>query len=371
VLLADGSKRPIAALTVGDRVWSADPNTGHTSAQPVQAVQVDHDTDLLDLTITNPFDVTSTIHTTAKHPFYSPLRALPQTTGDAVTELANTTTPTPVDTQGWVNAADLHPGDQLATPFPDGTAHVASHTQVPGTADMWDLTIATTHTFYITTPTAAVLVHNCPFTPGAPGQQFSMGDVPKSGAVYHIRDAQGTSKYVGQSIKPPARIRTHIRDGKFDPDAGDTIDFPHLTNDRDALNGLEYREMRNAGTRRPSRVADNPGYNGVGLNKYRVYDPDKNPEAAARYEAAADRHLASQQNPVSRPSSPTEQRLNQQAQAESRTEQQRSAARDSAHTSGQSAHGGEHQGASSKSGSHSEKKPKKQSTNKKQRKGQK
>lgn len=60
VLLADGSKRPIAALQVGDRVWSTDPDTGRSSGQVVQAVQavlVDHDTDLLDLTITNPADV--------------------------------------------------------------------------------------------------------------------------------------------------------------------------------------------------------------------------------------------------------------------------------------------------------------------------
>ncbi|WP_263987894.1 polymorphic toxin-type HINT domain-containing protein, partial [Mycolicibacterium fluoranthenivorans] len=168
VLLADGSKRPIAALQVGDRVWSTDPDTGRTSGQTVAAVLVNHDTDLLDLTLTNPADVTSVVHTTAKHPFYSPVRAQAQTTGSTITGLANTTTQAPADTAGWVDATDLRPGDQLATPFYDSVVHVAGHTQVAGTADMWDLTIETTHTFYIATPTANVLVHNCPTPPATP-----------------------------------------------------------------------------------------------------------------------------------------------------------------------------------------------------------
>ncbi|MGV0807909.1 GIY-YIG nuclease family protein [Mycolicibacterium setense] len=214
-----------------------------------------------------------------------------------------------------------------------------------------------------------------PKAPNAP-PAAKAAEIPEGGVVYRIDRADGTPKYVGQTINPPKRIRTHIRSGKFDPDSGDTIHFPHQTNDRDALNGLEQREMDRAGTRRPSVAADNPGYNGVGLNKSRVYDPRKRPEAAARYEAAADRHIAGQQNPVSRPSSPAEQRLNEQAQVQSHTEQQRSAARDSAKDSGQSARGGEH-GGSSKSESRAQKKPKqkkpkkKQSSSHKRRKGQK
>ncbi len=216
-------------------------------------------------------------------------------------------------------------------------------------------------------PPAAVKAPEPPATV-SPGRPFSIDDVPQGGVVYRIDRADGTPKYVGQSIKPRARIRTHIRKGKFDPDAGDTIHFPYRTSDRDALNGLEQREMDRVGTRRPSAAAPNRRFNGIGLNKSRVYDPKKNPEAAARYEAAADRHIAGQQNPVRRPSSPAEQRLNQQAQAEARAEQQRSAARDSAQSGEQSSRGGEN-GGSSKSGSRSEKK--KQSTSKKNRKGQK
>lgn len=167
VLLANGTKRPIAELKAGDRVWSTDPETGRTSGQPVQAVLIDHDTDLLDLTITNPADVASVVHTTAKHPFYSTART--QTSSSAVSELAATTSKVQRSGAEWVDAKDLRPGDQLATPFSDSVAHVAASTPVSGTADMWDLTVENTHTFYIATLTAAVLVHNCPMA--APGSR--------------------------------------------------------------------------------------------------------------------------------------------------------------------------------------------------------
>ena len=160
VLLANGNKRPIAELKAGERVWSFDPETGHTSGQLVQAVLVNHDTELIDLTITSPADVTSVIHTTANHPFYSTDRA--QASSSEVVGLAATTGTAERPSAEWIDAKDLHPGDRLATPFRDSVAHVAGSTPVFGTADMWDLTVENTHTFYIATLTAAVLVHNCP-----------------------------------------------------------------------------------------------------------------------------------------------------------------------------------------------------------------
>lgn len=160
VLMTDGTKRPIAELKAGDRVWSVDPETGHPSGELVEAVLVDHDTDLLDLTITNPADVTSVVHTTAKHPFHSTARA--QTASSEVSELAATTGGALRPGAEWVDAKDLRPSDRLTTPFRDSVAHVAGSTPVFGTADMWDLAVANTHAFFVATVTAAVLVHNCP-----------------------------------------------------------------------------------------------------------------------------------------------------------------------------------------------------------------
>ncbi|WP_165606045.1 polymorphic toxin-type HINT domain-containing protein [Mycolicibacterium mucogenicum] len=155
--MADGSKRPIAELKAGDRVWSVAPETGHRSSELVEAVLVDHDTDLLDLTITNPADVSSVVHTTAKHPFYSTGRAPSEVSG-----LAATTGAPSRPAAEWVDAKDLRSGDRLTTPFHDSVAHVAGSTPVFGSADMWDLTVANTHAFFVATLTAAVLVHNCP-----------------------------------------------------------------------------------------------------------------------------------------------------------------------------------------------------------------
>lgn len=160
VLMADGSKRPIAELKAGDRVWSVDPETGHRSSELVEAVLVDHDTDLLDLTITNPADVASVVHTTAKHPFYSTGRA--QSASSEISGLAATTGAPSRPAAEWVDAKDLRSGDRLTTPFHDSVAHVAGSTPVFGAADMWDLTVANTHAFFVATLTAAVLVHNCP-----------------------------------------------------------------------------------------------------------------------------------------------------------------------------------------------------------------
>ena len=74
VLLADGTSRPIAQISVGDLVWSTDVTTGQSAPQTVQAVLVNRDTDLLDLTITNTAREFSVINTTSGHPFYSPSR---------------------------------------------------------------------------------------------------------------------------------------------------------------------------------------------------------------------------------------------------------------------------------------------------------
>ncbi|PEG58792.1 hypothetical protein CQY21_20805 [Mycolicibacterium boenickei] len=156
VLLADGTSRPIAEVSIGDLVWSTDPATGRSGPQTVQAVLVNHDTDLLDLTITNTAGESALVHTTERHPFYSPSRAQ-----NPVRGLSAVTTPSQANGPGWTDAADLRSGDGLYTPNGDA-AEVKSVTPVDGDAHMWDLTIENTHTFYVTTTAAPVLVHNCP-----------------------------------------------------------------------------------------------------------------------------------------------------------------------------------------------------------------
>jgi hypothetical protein len=88
-------------------------------------VWLDRDTDLMDVTV-SVHGVTSTIHATQHHLFWDVTR------------------------HAWTEADRLLAGDQLTTG--DGTiATVASTVVVAGFGDMWDLTVANTHDFYVTT----------------------------------------------------------------------------------------------------------------------------------------------------------------------------------------------------------------------------
>jgi hypothetical protein len=98
---------------------------------------VDRDDDLMDVTVTSG-GTASVVHTTAHHPFWDATR------------------------HAWVEADRLTPGDQLRS-VDGSTVTFTSEVIVPGTADMWDLTITSDHDFYIHPVDATtVLVHNCP-----------------------------------------------------------------------------------------------------------------------------------------------------------------------------------------------------------------
>jgi RHS repeat-associated protein len=152
VLMADGSSKPIADVNVGDKVLSKDPMSGKTTAEPVQLLHINHDSDLVDVTVSvgagssasghdrgdgtvrGPTQVT--LHTTVHHPFWD------------------------VSAGAWVDAADLKTGDRLLSA--DGaTVIVAAVAIHAGTALMRDLTVADIHTYYVLVSAAPVLVHNC------------------------------------------------------------------------------------------------------------------------------------------------------------------------------------------------------------------
>jgi hypothetical protein len=336
VLLADGTKRPIAELKAGDRVWSTDPETGRTSGQLVQAVLVDHDTDLLDLTITNPADVASVVHTTAKHPFYRTAGA--KTSSSEVAELAATTGTTTRSGATWVDAKDLRSGDRLATPFRDSVAHVAASTPVPGMADMWDLTVENTHTFYVATLTAAVLVHNCPMPGAAPH-----GPEEPKGGVYVIRDASGTVRYSGKASDLERRLYEQAGPkGKLQP--GDSIQ--QYRSDSPAVrSGVEQRFIDRHGTLYNERT--NPD----GRNLIRGV-AESNPRAGEYRDAANDYLSRMHKEPeITQLPERVQQRLNQQERSRAAADQQRSEATNSAHAANESHRGS--QGGSSAS-SHQE-----------------
>ncbi len=135
VLRPNGSKTAIAKLKAGDKVRTYDPKTGKSHARMVAAVWVNHDTDLLDLKI-HAGGHTSTLHTTASHPFYSLTR------------------------KTWVRADELSTSDRLVSAAGRATTLVGL-AATPGTENRYDLTVDVDHDYYVSVGNAGAPVHNC------------------------------------------------------------------------------------------------------------------------------------------------------------------------------------------------------------------
>jgi Pretoxin HINT domain len=176
VVLADGTTKPLDKVTIGDKVKATDPSTGKTTPETVTTVWVNHDSDLMDLTVVSNGKLT-TIHTTQDHLFWDDTR------------------------RQWVEVRDLAQGDRLKTDD-QTTVTVDTQTKVPTSADMWDLTVATTHDFYVvTTPLTAVLVHNdsCPNPNGRNGGLAHQAKVAQLQAEVEER---------GSTVRAEFKIRT-------------------------------------------------------------------------------------------------------------------------------------------------------------------
>ena len=136
VLLANGKTKPIGHIRPGDKVEVADPKSGkHQGTHTVQHVWINHDNDLLDLTIRTKQGHTANFHTTANHPFWDDT------------------------THTWVSAGKLHQGDALNT-VTNGHAYVVTAQHTPGSARRWNLTVQQLHTYYVVAGGVPILVHN-------------------------------------------------------------------------------------------------------------------------------------------------------------------------------------------------------------------
>ncbi|MCZ0986318.1 polymorphic toxin-type HINT domain-containing protein [Streptomyces diastatochromogenes] len=171
VLMAHGKTKPIGKIKVGDRVEAADPHTGrHRGARRVLDRFVNHDKDLIDLTVQTAPGHSQTIHTTSRHPFWDD------------------------SDHTWVPAGRLKTHHVLNTAA-NGHVRILTVRVHPGTADMFNLTVQQLHTFYVVAGTTAVLVHNtCPLNdPSSVAAQIAMKARMENGiaagrnvAVYRI-----------------------------------------------------------------------------------------------------------------------------------------------------------------------------------------
>ncbi|MGW4236994.1 TreTu family toxin [Streptomyces sp. NPDC004749] len=140
VLLADGSRKKIADVKVGDKVLATDPRTGKTAAKTVTAEIIGKGLkNLVRVTIDldgKKGDKTASVTATDQHPFWVP------------------------ELNEWIDATDLHAGQWLRTSA--GTrVQITALNRWTQSATVHNLTVTDIPTYYVLAGATPVLVHNC------------------------------------------------------------------------------------------------------------------------------------------------------------------------------------------------------------------
>jgi RHS repeat-associated protein len=138
---------PIASLKVGQDVTAWNPQTGKTQTEPIQAVHIHTDANLLDVTLAPVSSSQAAISTTKQQDAATKARG---SQSPPSTETLHTTTEHPFLTtdRGWVDAQDLVPGEHVQQL--DGSVGVVVNLQVvSGTAVRYNLTIQDVHTYAV------------------------------------------------------------------------------------------------------------------------------------------------------------------------------------------------------------------------------
>lgn len=136
IRMGDGSTRPISEVRVGDKVRATDPTTGRDGAYEVtDVIAGTGQKHLVEITFTAEGGSPARINATEGHPFWAP------------------------ELHRWVDAGKLAPGDRVedSQHQPVTVRAVRSWTQQQ---TVYNLTVDTLHTFYVTAGGTDLLVHN-------------------------------------------------------------------------------------------------------------------------------------------------------------------------------------------------------------------
>ncbi|MFD3571567.1 polymorphic toxin-type HINT domain-containing protein [Streptomyces sp. NPDC058667] len=145
VLMADGTKRPIELVRIGDWVQAADPTAGTTSPRRVlDTIYTPDDRNFTGITLRGTAK-TEALTATDNHPFWSPKE------------------------QSWVEAGQLAAGDTLKSA--DGSAaEISGIRRWSELQAAYNLTVENLHTYFVMAGSVPVLVHNtataCPILSG-------------------------------------------------------------------------------------------------------------------------------------------------------------------------------------------------------------
>src|SRR5579885_3040840 len=198
LVTTEQGKEPIGKLHIGEKVLAYNPNTKQMEYQPILHVFLDHDNDLVDLTLTTvhrtPQDPgvrrqSEVIHTNKKHPFLT-------------------------KEKGFLPVGQLKIGMHVLRA--DGQwGIVTGWKMVPGTQVMYNLEVAQDHTF--TVGSDEWVVHNCNLT--IMGSKYSQDELDAANYVASIMNDPGDTVI----LRDPGTNRA--------PD-GDTSDL--------VVNGVNY-----------------------------------------------------------------------------------------------------------------------------------
>lgn len=233
VLMADGTRRRIEEVRVGEQVLATDPITGATVAKTVVATIIGSGLKhLVEVTVDvdgNKGDKTGVVVATDEHPFW-------------------------VDSsRAWTNAEELEPGDQLRTPSGAPVEVLRTHTRT-GTRTVYNLTIGDVHTYYVGIASTDVLTHNTGSCgrwssqrerAGDLGDRYVEGELTRDPASQWYHEELTNDELLdsinnavdgdGITVTPAGRIiggnhrfdelQRRISDGRIDPDTEIRIDI--------------------------------------------------------------------------------------------------------------------------------------------------
>jgi hypothetical protein len=208
VLMADGTRKPIGAVSPGDTVEAADPATGKAGGgRKVLVKWVNHDTDLFDVTVDDGAGHRSVLRTTANHLFYD----------DTV--------------KGFVRADRLVAGHRLASTAGNRPV-VAAVRAVAGPGERDNLTVGEFHTYYVVAGDVPVLVHNC-----------DMGALARAAAALAPKDATMSSvaRFKGTDLTAVGYSGPGSRPDYFEPEVASVLPEGGQTYNCDASNCAEIR----------------------------------------------------------------------------------------------------------------------------------
>ncbi|MFE0423566.1 polymorphic toxin-type HINT domain-containing protein [Streptomyces sp. NPDC058953] len=135
ILMADGSRKKIKDIQLGDKILTTDPKTGKNVAREVvRTITTKHDKDFVTLQLSTPKGKQKLI-STVNHPFWVPAQ------------------------RKWLEAGQLTPGTTLHTAQGESVRLESSH-YYEKQQQTHDLTVNDVHAYYVLAGETPVLVHN-------------------------------------------------------------------------------------------------------------------------------------------------------------------------------------------------------------------